>query len=103
MNTRCKVENDSKPGPFIDTLHDNATQPNLKIFRPMRDSLKADACQTFPSIILDEIEESPNAIMNLTFGIREEKQIYDYKYNYERDKNDDYFIILNYVFGTERW
>ena len=55
-------------------------------------SLAAD--KRAPRLILEDIEESSDSIMNLTSGISDFKQIYNYRYNYQTNHKDDYSVLL---------
>ena len=57
-----------------------------------RQSLAAD--KRAPRLILDDIEESSDSVMNLTSGISDIKQIYNYRYNYQTNHKDDYSVLL---------
>ena len=57
-----------------------------------RQSLAAD--KRAPRLILDDIEESSDSILNLTSGINDIKQIYNYRYNYQTSHKDDYSALL---------
>ena len=57
-----------------------------------RQSLAEDKRVT--CLILDDIEESSDSIMNLTSGISDIKQIYNYRYNYQTNQKDDYSVFL---------
>ena len=57
------------------------------MFRSLQHSSKVDARRSLaadkrvPRLILDDIEESSDSIMNLTSGISDIKQIYNYQTN----------------------
>ena len=57
-----------------------------------RQSLAAD--KRAPRLILDDIEESSDSIMNLTSGINDITQIYNYRYNCQTNHQDDYSVLL---------
>ena len=69
---------------YIETSHGNSTCSTTKVFRSLRHSSKVDARQSLvankrvPCLILDDIEESSDSIMNLTSGISDIEQIYNY-------------------------
>ena len=85
-------------------LHRNITRKfnpfNYQSFRSLQHSSKVDARQSLaadkraPRLILDDIEESSDSIMNLTSGISDIKQIYNYRYNYQTNHKDDYSVLL---------
>ena len=63
------------------------------MFRSFQHSSKVDARRSLaadkrvPRLILDDIEESSDPIMNLTSGISDIKQIYNYRYNYQTNSS----------------
>ena len=85
-------------------LHRNITRKsnpfNYQSVRSLQHSSKMDARQSLaadkraPRLILDDIEESSDSIMNLTSGISDIKQIYNYRYNYQTNHKDDYSVLL---------
>ena len=70
------------------------------MFRSLQHSSKVNARQSLaadksaPRLILDDIEESSDSIMNLTSGISDITQIYNYRYNYQTNHQDDYSVLL---------
>ena len=47
-----------------------------------------------PRLIHDDIEESFDSIMNLTSGISDITQIYNYRYNYQTNQKGNYSVLL---------
>ena len=47
---------------------------------------------------LDDIEEFFGSIMNLTSGISDIKQIYNYQHNYQTNRKDNYSVLLRAQF-----
>ena len=85
---------------YIEISQGNSTCSTTKMFRSFQHSSKVDAQQSLaavkrvPRLILDDIVESSDSIMNLTSGISDIKQIYNYRYNYQTNQKDDYSVFL---------
>ena len=98
VNTDVKIKSEETTC-YIETSHGNSTRSTTKVFRSLQHSSKVDARQSLadkraPCLILDNIEESSDSIMNLTSGINDIKQIYNYRYNYQTNHQDDYSVLL---------
>ena len=102
VNTDVKLKSE-EIACYIETSHRNSTRSATKVFRYLHHSSKVDARQSLaadkrlifvPRLILDDIEESSDSIMNLTSGISDIKQIYNYRYNYQTNHKDDYSVLL---------
>ena len=98
VNTDVKLKSEEKTC-YIETSHENSTRLTTKVFRSLQHFSKVDARQSLadkraPCLILDNIEESSDSIMNLTSGINDIKQIYNYRYNYQTNHQDDYSVLL---------
>ena len=99
VNTDVKLKSE-ETACYIETSHGNSTRSTTKVFRSLQHSSKVDARQSLaadkraPRLILDDIEESSDSIMNLTSGISDIKQIYNYRYNYQTNHKDDYSVLL---------
>ena len=98
VKTDFKLKSEEKTC-YIETSHENSTRLTTKVFRSLQHSSKVDARQSLtdkraPRLILDNIEESSDSIMNLTSGINDIKQIYNYRYNYQTNHQDDYSVLL---------
>ena len=97
VNTDVKGEETTA---YIETSHRNSSCSTTKVFGSLQHSSKVDARQTLaadkrvPRLILDDIEESSDSIMNLTSGISDIKQIYNYRYNNQTNQKDDYSVLL---------
>ena len=94
VNTDVKLKSEETTA-YIETSHGNSTCSTTKVFRSLQYSSKVNARQSLaankrvPRLILDDIEESSNSIINLTSGISDIKQIYNYRYNYQTNQKDD--------------
>ena len=99
FNTDVKLKSEETTC-YIETSHGNSTRSTTKVFRSLLHSSKVNARQSLvadkraPRLILDDIEESSDSIMNLTSGISDIKQIYNYRYNYQSSHKDDYSVLL---------
>ena len=99
VNTDVKLKSEETTC-YIETSHENSTRLTTKVFRSLQHSSKVDARQSLaadkraPRLILDDIEESSDSVMNLTSGISDIKQIYNYRYNYQTNHKDDYSVLL---------
>ena len=99
VNTDVKLKSEETTC-YIETSHGNSTRSTTKVFRSLQHSSKVDARQSLaadkraPRLILDDIEESSDSVMNLTSGISDIKQIYNYRYNYQTSHKDDYSVLL---------
>ena len=99
VNTDVKLKSEETTC-YIKTSHGNSTRSTTKVFRSLQHSSKVDARQSLaadkraPRLILDDIEESSDSVMNLTSGISDIKQIYNYRYNYQTNHKDDYSVLL---------
>ena len=99
VNTDVKLKSEETTC-YIETSHGNSTRSTTKVFRSLQHSSKVDARQSLaadkraPRLILDDIEESSDSVMNLTSGISDIKQIYNYRYNYQTNHKDDYSVLL---------
>ena len=103
VNTDVKLKSEDTIC-YIERSHRNSTRSTTKVFRSLRHSSKVDARQSLaadkraPRLILDDIEESSDSIMNLTSGISDIKQIYNYRYNYQTNHKDEYSVLLGMCF-----
>ena len=99
VNTDAKLKSEEATC-YIGKSPGNLTRSTTKVFRSLQHSSKVDARQSLaadkraPRLILDDIEESSDSIMNLTSGISDIKQIYNYRYNYQTNHKDDYSVLL---------
>ena len=102
VNTDVKLKSE-EIACYIETSHRNSTRSATKVFRYLHHSSKVDARQSLaadkrlifvPRLILDDIEESSDSIMNLTSGINDITQIYNYRYNCQTNHKDDYSVLL---------
>ena len=99
VNTDLKIKSEETTC-YIETSHGNSTRSTAKVFRSLQHSSKVDARHSLaadkraPRLILDDIEESSDSVMNLTSGISDIKQIYNYRYNYQTNHKDDYSVLL---------
>ena len=84
VNTDVKRKSEETTA-YIETSHGDSTCSTTKVFRSLQHSSKVDARQSFAAekrvsrLILDDIEESSDSVMNLTSGISDIKQIYNYR------------------------
>ena len=75
VNTDLKIKSEETTC-YTETSHGNSTRSTTKVFRSLQHSSKVDARHSLaadkraPRLILDDIEESPDSIMNLTSGIK---------------------------------
>ena len=84
VNTDVKRKSEETTA-YIETSHGDSTCSTTKVFRSLQHSSKVDARQPLAAekrvsrLILDDIEESSDSVMNLTSGISDIKQIYNYR------------------------